>query len=774
MVFKCKMCGGDLNPDRGSAVCECEFCGTKQTVPAQDDEKKASLFNRANRLRMRAEFDKAAAVYAGIAADFPEEAEAYWGLCLCRYGIEYVTDPASGEKKPTCHRTLTASIMKDEDFEQACENADPVAKSLYREEAKAIDRIQQGILQIVRSEAPYDVFICYKETDENGSRTEDSILAQEMYDALTAKGLKVFFARISLEDKLGQQYEPYIYAALASAKVMLAVGTKFEHYDAVWVKNEWSRYLAMMKSEKGKTLIPCFKGLDAYDMPEEFAALQAQDMGKLGWLQDLTRGVLKLCGKEESRPQPASPSAPSGPTAESLLTRAFQFLSEKNWDSANEYAEKALDIEPENGRAWLAKLLVQYKRPDSEALAGLGMSFAENHFYAKALRYGDGALRRELEDACRRNEEGIRQREEQAQREAQAQEEAKREAEANAAENRARLAPLRKKMLAAQRLVDGSIGTFYYIRADGTLGASDAKGLDGYPGTEQWNNLAAIKHDIGTLIGLTKDGRVMISALHGNLANMEKEETNSMRLWRDIVCLSKPTGYDWIGLHSDGTFETLSWDLMGLRAVNGLRIREICSKISEHGFCFRREDNSIWVLNDWRGPKALYPAEVQECCKSGIIEGLVLTDDGTVRKAHDWRKQYIPGLTGVLSILGKLQGEEWAFLLEDGRVIGRTLDDPESVRVYDQSVLAVINYTILVHADGSVSRLVGDRNNPYSVVPVPGVNLFNLQADTVSNQICLDRAKQELANLKGLFTGKRRRELEETIARLQGWLDGQG
>ena len=238
MVIKCKMCGGDLNIQDGKPVCECEFCGTQQTIPHVDDEKKASLFNRANRLRMNADFDKAASIYASITAEFPEEAEAYWGLCLCKFGIEYVDDPTSGKKIPTCHRTLTESIMDDSDFDQACENAGTIAMRLYREEAKAIDRIQKDILSIVSSEDPYDVFICYKETAEEGGRTEDSVLAQEIYDTLVGKGLKVFFSRITLEDKLGQQYEPYIYAALSSARVLLAVGTKFEYYDAVWVKNE--------------------------------------------------------------------------------------------------------------------------------------------------------------------------------------------------------------------------------------------------------------------------------------------------------------------------------------------------------------------------------------------------------------------------------------------------------------------------------------------------------------------------------------------------------
>lgn len=357
ITFKCKMCGGDLNITEGNPICECEFCGTTQTIPTADNEKKTNLFNRANRLRMNAEFDKAATVYASITAEFPEEAEAYWGLCLCKYGIEYVDDPATGKKIPTCHRTLPASILDDSDFEQACENADPIAKKVYREEAKAIDRLQQDILSIVASEAPYDVFICYKETDENGERTQDSVMAQDIYDSLTDKGLKVFFARITLEDKLGQQYEPYIYAALHSAKVMLAVGTQFEYFDAVWVKNEWARFLDMMKTDKSKTLIPCYKDIDAYDMPREFKNLQGQDMSKLGWLQDLTRGVFKLCGLDSTdRHQTSANTIPDeDKKLTGYVSMAQNALKAQNYAEVETYCNKILEIDFENVIAWKLK-----------------------------------------------------------------------------------------------------------------------------------------------------------------------------------------------------------------------------------------------------------------------------------------------------------------------------------------------------------------------------------------------------------------------------------
>ena len=296
-VIKCKMCGGDLNIVDNSSVCECEYCGTKQTVPNVDDEKKLKLFSRAGKLLRACEFDKASGVFESIIADFPEEAEAYWGLILCKYGIEYVDDPATGKKVPTCHRSSFESVEDDSNFEQACENADAVARRVYREEARQIETLRKRILEVSGKEEPYDVFISYKELDEDGDRTPDSVIAQDIYRALTKEGYRVFFSRISLEGKLGVEYEPYIFAALNSAKVMIVVGTDYEYFDAVWVKNEWSRFLKLIASGQQKTVIPVYKDMDPYDMPKELRALAAQNMGKIGAMQALLHGVDKLLGK---------------------------------------------------------------------------------------------------------------------------------------------------------------------------------------------------------------------------------------------------------------------------------------------------------------------------------------------------------------------------------------------------------------------------------------------------------------------------------------------
>ena len=404
-VLKCKMCGGSLDVTEGMTVCECEYCGTVQTIPQIDDEKKITLFTRANRLRAACEFDKAAGVYENIVSDFPEEAEAYWGLVLCKFGIEYVDDPATGKKIPTCHRSSFESIMDDPDFEQTMENADPIARKVYREEAKTIDGIQKGILEISGKEEPYDIFICYKETDDNGERTVDSVMAQDIYDMLTANKYRVFFARVTLEDKLGTAYEPYIFAALNSARIMLAVGTDYEYYNAVWVKNEWSRFLAMMSKDKKKVLIPCYKDIDAYDIPKEFKHLQAQDMGKVGAMQDLLRGIKKILPKETApvvqqvtqvvqQVQPAS----GGANVNSLLQRVFMFLEDGDWKNADQYCERILDIDPQNAQAYLGKLMAELKVKKKDNLKDCAQPFDGKDNYKKIIRFGDNILKNEINE----------------------------------------------------------------------------------------------------------------------------------------------------------------------------------------------------------------------------------------------------------------------------------------------------------------------------------------------------------------------------------------
>ena len=413
-IFKCKMCGGTLEFNPGDTVAVCDSCGTKQTLPKLDDDRRANLYDRANHFRRSNEYDKAMGIYEQILAEDNTDAEAYWSLVLCRYGIEYVEDPATHRRVPTVNRAQFTSIFDDDNYKSALHYADAAQREVYESEAKAINEIQKGILAISQKEQPFDVFICYKETDNSGRRTPDSVLANDLYHQLTQEGFKVFFARITLEDKLGTAYEPYIFAALNSAKVMVVLGTKPEYFNAVWVKNEWSRYLALVKNSGGKKmLIPAYKDMDPYDLPEEFSHLQAQDMGKLGFMQDLIRGIKKIISADAPKAAVKETVVVSGGNAavEPLLKRAFMFLEDGNWQEADTYCEKVLDQDPENAQAYLGKLMAQLHIATKEELPNCATELTQNDNYQKALRFADDALHTMLTEAneqiCRRNAKAV-------------------------------------------------------------------------------------------------------------------------------------------------------------------------------------------------------------------------------------------------------------------------------------------------------------------------------------------------------------------------------
>ncbi len=397
------MCGGSIEVKEGASVGVCDYCGTQQTLPRLDDDRRANLYDRANHFRRNNEFDKATGIYEQILNEDKSDAEAYWSLVLCRYGIEYVEDPATHKRVPTVNRTQFTSIFNDDDYKSALRYADGYQRAIYEKEANAINEIQKGILAISRKEEPFDVFICYKETDHNGRRTPDSVLANDLYHQLTQEGFKVFFSRITLEDKLGTAYEPYIFAALNSAKVMVVLGTKQEHFNSVWVKNEWSRYLSLVKQSGGKkVLIPAYKDMDPYDLPDEFSHLQAQDMSKLGFMQDLIRGIKKITQQDNSTPanQTSGVSNAVGTGVKTLLKRVFIFLEDGNWEDADAYCERILDQDPENAWAYLGKLMAELRIHRKEDLAAYQMPLRASKNYQKVVRYGSDKMK----DLVRLNE----------------------------------------------------------------------------------------------------------------------------------------------------------------------------------------------------------------------------------------------------------------------------------------------------------------------------------------------------------------------------------
>jgi len=398
-VFKCKMCGGNIIAEEGMTYGTCDSCGSVMTLPKVADERIANLFNRANHFRRLNDFDRAIKMYDNILNEDSKNAEAHWGMVLSKYGIEYVEDPKTHERIPTCHRVQRESILSDINYLEAIENApDGYSRSLYEKEAERIRGIQRGILAITNKEEPYDVFICYKEQSEAGTRTKDSVIGQEIYYRLKREGMKVFFSRITLEDKLGKEYEPYIFGAINTAKVMVVIGTKSEYFNAVWVKNEWKRYLELTKRDKKKIIIPCYREMDAYDLPEELSLLQSLDMSKIGFIQDLARGIKKIIEEtEKEKAKENQEGVTYANSYEPLLKRVSICLEDGEYEKADELSEQVLNINPECAKAYIGKLMVELKISKEEELTTAEKPLSEYRNYIRAIKYADEEYKNILE-----------------------------------------------------------------------------------------------------------------------------------------------------------------------------------------------------------------------------------------------------------------------------------------------------------------------------------------------------------------------------------------
>ena len=573
-ILKCKMCGGDIEVNEEKTFGTCEYCGSVMTLPKVSDDQRAARFNRGNHFRRQGEFDKALAVYETIVNEDDADAEAHWCCALCRFGIEYVEDPNTFEFVPTCHRASFDSFTDDVDYLAALENSDGITKRQYQKDAAKIAEVQRGILATSQNEEPFDVFICYKETDDSTKeRTRDSLDAQDIYYQLTQEGYRVFFSRITLEDKVGAEYEPYIFAALNSAKVMIAIGSKPEYFNAVWVKNEWSRFLAMMRKDRSKLLLPCYKGMDPYDLPEQLGVLQSYDMAKIGFMQDLIRGVKKVLTKEEKKQTEVVQQAvvqQSGGNVDSLLKRVELFLEDEEWSSAEEYCQKVLDIAPENGEAYLGLTMAKGKIRNKEDYSSAyidGRISSDDKNLRRAKQFGDEKLSAWLNeiDKQRKEEEKRRAERKRQQEEKRKAEEEKRKRKR--AESRKRLASERERISKYRGLASAGGDHTVGLKADGTVVAAGSNNW-GQCDVAGLKDIVAVSAGDDYTVGLKADGTVVATEYTGHQKYYHGK--CDVEGWTDIAAVS--AGWDHtVGLKADGTVVAVGKNNYGKCDVAGLK-----------------------------------------------------------------------------------------------------------------------------------------------------------------------------------------------------------
>ena len=498
-------------------------------------------------------------------------------------------------------------------------------------------------MEISSQEESFDVFICYKQiNDKTGERTVDSLIAEEIYNELIGKGYRVFFSMITLEDKIGVAYEPYIFAALNSARVMLVVGTRREYFESVWVKNEWTRYLGLIEKNQDKVIIPCYRDMSVYDLPSEFITLQSQDMSKIGCLKDILNVIQKIL--------------------KPIYSNEKKIVNEKKEDILNSKYNKAINI---------------FK----------GAKGIEDYSIAKSIfkdisgyRYSDSLYsichEKEIEEKKLLVEIIIKNREYSVV-------DCTSSCIAGVRSDGTAFAYARwwkkkviKKMCDVSKwknLVAVTVGKFHIIglKADGTVVATKYPGRKyrGQCEVSKWKNIVAVAAGDEHTVGLKADGTVIATKYRGQC---------NVSDWKNIVAIYAGNTYT-IGLKEDGKIEV---------AGEPLYIKEhIIKKINRHskiiaiaindkcivglrsdGTVVVEGDNDIYRKNvsDWRDIVAV---SLSDDC----IYGLKMNGTVAVSNEDSNKKCEVSHLEEIIAL------HKWVGIKKDGTIISvKGIEDMET------------------------------------------------------------------------------------------------
>lgn len=399
-ALNCEICGGALKYSADGLSAVCPYCGNSYTFSAEKSEALALALNRANAMRIGCDFDGAIREYSLIAKRYPEDAEAHWGLALSRYGIEYVADPRGGRRAPACRRTVMGSILQDADFLAAVKYSGGAQAEVYKSRAAVIDSLQRDIKRKMEKEEDFDVFLCFRPTDDRGAPTRESAVARRIYDELTSRNIKTFFSELILKDKLVEDCEPAIFKALCSCKFFVLIACSEENINSPWVKNEWSRFRDRAEQERLYGACCAVYDVSITSLPPFIRTLHGINLAKYpagGYETELANN---LQNRFFAQRRPAASVSKMSPLAD-LLNHAEQDLNAKLYESAYAKYRRVLEIQPYSGHAWWGSFLAG-RRAYSVDMAAQNilyeaLSDEDDKNLKNAERYGDREVKAKVD-----------------------------------------------------------------------------------------------------------------------------------------------------------------------------------------------------------------------------------------------------------------------------------------------------------------------------------------------------------------------------------------
>ncbi len=451
-------------------------------------------------------------------------------------------------------------------------------------------------------------------------------------------------------------------------------------------------------------------------------------------IQEIT-GTVKVEGTVEvtGKVQVDGPVKVEGAAnAQSLVKRGFLALEDSKWEEATRCFDDALNADPECAEAYLGLSMAEQRLKDKTAFAeyyiNRNSDVKNDKNTERAIQFAKSDLRGWFESL-----EGQRQ---------SRLELLERQRQEKSLKDKERLAPIFRRLAAYRGLIAAGEYHTVGLKVDGTVVAAGRNNF-GQCDVSKWENIIAVAAGAGHTIGLKSDGTVV--------ATRYKNEVSE---WKDIISVA--AGDHPIGLKADGTVvgwlsESHLFGKYGLFAnMNDVSIlsiaagkyefndRECIAAIKEDGEA--RSQCAEW--KEWKD-KDIVAVDV------GRFHTVGLKSNGSVVAANqinenEYNKKRFD--------FGQYNVSEWKLFKSDAEkeadysaaCVWQTADTKESLRK------AADAFKVLKDFKDSRQR-VQACNQAYE---------RKLQEE--KNTISI-----ELANLKGLFSGRRRKEIEARLEEIE-------
>lgn len=278
ILLDCECCGGKLNKVSETQY-RCDYCGNEKFIETILSSEVIMLLNQANALKNKGDFDGAYDVFCEIIRKDPDNVDAHMGLFYCDYGVMHVEDVESKEFIPTCNKINNKIVFENKHYLKASSLANGRIRAELKKKVNEIEEIRKKVIEIANLEKPTDIVICYKRTDGENGITKDTLVARDIYEILTEKGYNVFLAEKNLQFMAGFEFEPVIYNAIRTSKVMLVISSNLDNIMSGWTKNEWTRFIKFMEFDRAKKLIPIIcEGFNASELPDSLRKFEALEI----------------------------------------------------------------------------------------------------------------------------------------------------------------------------------------------------------------------------------------------------------------------------------------------------------------------------------------------------------------------------------------------------------------------------------------------------------------------------------------------------------------